>query len=319
MVSNKEIKQKLEAKKKGEYKITEVKESALEKQKNICPFCNLENPSNAKYCMGCGKKLATPTLNKSSYIISDSGININNIEKPYKPVTDKKIYDHVKRLIKDLKSSNQHIREQAADKFWQESYPSVFGVDGKPLHMDGIRNFREVSRKVALDSIITTLLNDNSRLVRVSLSWCLGDLNDSRGVEPLIKCLNNKDSGIRGACVINLVKLKKFSFKPLLEALNSNNEYIRRESVQALGEIKNKDAVGPLIELLVDTEWNVRFKTIVALGKIGDKKALIPITACLDDKSANVRRKAAEVLGKLSAGATLPTDQELLGNNKQFY
>ncbi len=58
MVSSDEIKRRLEAKRKG----IEYQERVGRGPNNAkeCPYCNTMNPSTAKFCVGCGKKLETP-------------------------------------------------------------------------------------------------------------------------------------------------------------------------------------------------------------------------------------------------------------------
>ncbi|MEL7672009.1 HEAT repeat domain-containing protein [Methanobacterium sp.] len=216
----------------------------------------------------------------------------------------------VKQLVNDLKSPNTQIRQNAALKFSDESKASGFDMGGKPLYQDRIDKFNELTRKIAMDPIIRGL-NDEERLVRIPLMWCLGHLNDARGVEPLIDALDDKDSGARGASAYNLVYLKNHSFLPLINVLNSKNKNIRRGAVFALGDMGKQEALDPLINALKDLDWNVRFKAIEGLGKIGNEEALEPISECLEDKSANVRRKAIEVIGLLGAGEKLPTREEM--------
>ncbi|MCE5214183.1 MAG: SHOCT domain-containing protein [Methanobacterium sp.] len=58
MVSSDEIKRRLEAKRKGiEYQERVGRGPTTTKE---CPSCHTLNPSTAKFCVGCGKKLETP-------------------------------------------------------------------------------------------------------------------------------------------------------------------------------------------------------------------------------------------------------------------
>lgn len=62
MVSNEEIRRKLEAKRRG----IEYQEPAGRKSMNSneCSSCHTENPASAKFCVGCGKKLGSSQSEK---------------------------------------------------------------------------------------------------------------------------------------------------------------------------------------------------------------------------------------------------------------
>lgn len=59
MVSNEEIKRRLDAKRRGIQYKEPVGRRVVEKETKECPDCHTENPTTAKFCVGCGKKLET--------------------------------------------------------------------------------------------------------------------------------------------------------------------------------------------------------------------------------------------------------------------
>jgi len=213
----------------------------------------------------------------------------------------------LKKLIENLKNSS--TKSQAAIKLSDLVNHSVFDVDGNPMDIKKVKK----SREFLLNNIEPVLdaIKDDDHITKVSCAWILGNLDDEIGVQPLIFGLSDKNSGFRGACVINLVKLKKFSLNLLIESLNSQDKIKRRESIKALGEIADNKASNSLIKALGDSDWNVRFRSIEALGKIGDTNALEPISNLTNDSSSNVRKKAVEVIGILAAGERIPTQREL--------
>jgi HEAT repeat protein len=85
----------------------------------------------------------------------------------------------------------------------------------------------------------------------------LGEIGDSRAVEPLIKALGDKD------------------------------EYVREAATKALGMIADVRAVEPLIEVLWDEDQlvhpseYVRYYAAEALGNIGDTRAVEPLIKLL--------------------------------------
>lgn len=65
MVSNEEIKRRLDAKRRGIQYNEPVGRRVVKKETNECPNCHTENPITAKFCVGCGTKLETPESEKS--------------------------------------------------------------------------------------------------------------------------------------------------------------------------------------------------------------------------------------------------------------
>ena len=65
MVSNEEIKRRLDAKRRGIQYNEPVGRRVVKKETKECPNCHTENPITAKFCVGCGTKLETPESEKS--------------------------------------------------------------------------------------------------------------------------------------------------------------------------------------------------------------------------------------------------------------
>jgi HEAT repeat protein len=68
----------------------------------------------------------------------------------------------------------------------------------------------------------------------------------------------------------------------LLQKLHSPDWKIRRNAAQALGTMREMQAVEPLIQLLAqDKSWTVRCRAAVALGRLKDERAIEPLIAAL--------------------------------------
>tara|TARA_B100000586_G_C20036243_1_gene395532 strand:- start:147 stop:1043 length:897 start_codon:yes stop_codon:yes gene_type:complete len=93
--------------------------------------------------------------------------------------------------------------------------------------------------------------------------------------------------------------------KPLIKALEDENEYVRAHAAWALGEIGDARAVGSLVELLEDNarllpgKDSVQSHAARALGLIGDTSAVKPLKKALNDKDHKVRKMVKEALRKL--------------------
>jgi HEAT repeat protein len=99
----------------------------------------------------------------------------------------------------------------------------------------------------------------------------------------------------------NVEKMKaRRDVKGLIKALGyKKDEYVRRYTARALGEIKDPRAVEPLIAALKDAEWIVREAAAYALGEIKDPRAVEPLIAALKDENEYVRKAAAYALGEI--------------------
>jgi len=124
-------------------------------------------------------------------------------------------------------------------------------------------------------------LKDKNRNVRSSAASALGDIKDTRAVEPLIAALKDK------------------------------NSIVRRLAASALAKIMDTRAVVPLIAALKDKDADVRACAAWALGDIKDSRAVEPLIAALKDKDLMVRDAAKSVLGAMGIRADEVVEKDL--------
>jgi HEAT repeat protein len=107
------------------------------------------------------------------------------------------------------------------------------------------------------------------------------------------------------------------SVPALLPLLNDKDEFVRRETVYALGLTHSRNATQPLTEVLLnDKEDGVRSAAAVALGEIGDEGAVVALAAVIApelsasgkkqkkvEKNSFVLRAAARSLGQIRSRA----------------
>ena len=91
---------------------------------------------------------------------------------------------------------------------------------------------------------------------------------------------------------------------PLLATLSDMDRYVSRAAAQALGDLGDVRAVLPLTGLLADTDPEMRREAATALGQIGDPSAKSALTATLDDASYGVKSAAKRALEQISATKT---------------
>jgi len=99
---------------------------------------------------------------------------------------------------------------------------------------------------------------------------------------------------------------------PFIVALSDADWRLRKCAADALGKLKDTQAVEPLSEVLLkDGDADVRASAAWALGEIGDAKAIETLIKALNDDDRGVREKAVAALGKMGKDAFEPLVQAL--------
>jgi len=152
-------------------------------------------------------------------------------------------------------------------------------------------------------------------------------LKTKKKVKPLIKALKyNKDWNIRKSAAealiaigwepINgdgiyylialeewnkLIHIGEFAVEPLIKILKDKKSFVfHRDTIKALGTIKDKRAVEPLIEILQDKEKHLHEAVIKALGQLGGKKVVKQLISVLQNQdSITLRCKTIRALGSM--------------------
>ncbi|MCY4613910.1 MAG: HEAT repeat domain-containing protein [Nitrospira sp.] len=122
----------------------------------------------------------------------------------------------------------------------------------------------------------------------------LGKINDERVLDPLISMLHNdefKDDATRA-----LVELGKPAVPKLIVALTDREEFVRKQAILALGQIKDSEAVDPLIAMLQDQDWMTRLTAAAALEQIGDLRGRDAIKPLMKDPDLVVRMRVERIL-----------------------
>jgi HEAT repeat protein len=143
----------------------------------------------------------------------------------------------------------------------------------------------------AVESLIQFLRDWDARKYVIR---ALGKINDERVLDPLISMLRNdefKDDATRA-----LVDLGTPAVPKLIIALTDRDEFVRKQSILALGDIKDPQAVDPLIALLQDQDWWTRLTAAAALEKIGEPRGRDAIKPLMKDQDLVVRMRVERIL-----------------------
>jgi HEAT repeat protein len=180
-----------------------------------------------------------------------------------------------------------------------------------------------------MDQLIEALTHDKDNARRRDAVVALGQLRDSRAIEPLILALQDDDLEVRRLAALALSDIGEKSVIPALNAafeandnpdvfiaisialselgvtdtltsaLVSESGYLRKSRVKALKRYEDGRAVKCLIEALTNAPDGQVYWIARALGELGDDRAIEPLVALLTHSSIDARTAAAESLGKL--------------------
>jgi hypothetical protein len=204
----------------------------------------------------------------------------------------------MKERLKKLYAKNPSVRSVTADeigKLGEEGAPYV------PHLIDAIRKYLDhtyysYSIFLALDAIDPEWRDKNSEKVKK-----IGD--------EYIALLKDKsfDEARRRRMPEELGRLQyQPAVEPLISVMNDKDEepLLRSSAPYGLGFFKGERVIEALASSLDDdNEW-VRKTSIIALGDVGDARGVEPLIDTLNDKVEHVRRSAYRSLVTLLAGLT---------------
>ena len=121
-------------------------------------------------------------------------------------------------------------------------------------------------------------------------------------------------------CIYILRNLKaKESVGDIIAALSDNSQRVRLSAVNALIDLRAKEAIPHILPLLRNKEENpsVRFRSAVALGELGAAEAVNDLTAALKDETENVRWGATMAFKKIKSSKTISALIETITDESQ--
>ena len=122
-----------------------------------------------------------------------------------------------------------------------------------------------MSKKGDIDGLIRALRHEDEE-VRLEAAEALGEIGDSRAVEPLIQALKDEDDDVQWGAAEALGKMGERAVEPLIQALKDKN--VRSLATFALGEIGDSRAVEPLIQALKDEDEDFQEAAIASIRQL---------------------------------------------------
>jgi len=159
-------------------------------------------------------------------------------------------------------------------------------------------------------------LSDSDARVREYSAWALGQIGEDINIDAviaLVEALGDEEPKVKKAAAKALgnVGVREPVMPLLIEGLQVGEVHSRRAAVEALMHLGRKNGHSALLAALNDPDPHVRQNTIAALGEMVDRQALPQIRASLlQDRNVGVRTEAAYRLGKLGDTADIPALQK---------
>jgi len=170
--------------------------------------------------------------------------------------------------------------------------------------------------KPGVESLISALKDRNSE-VRKNAAEALGQMNDARAVEPLIKVSRvDDDTTARKNAIEALGNIKDArAVEPVLELLNDRRTVIQNASFDALAKLaeaaKERLDLQTLSVILENKNMVVRQLAITKLAEIPRRESAELLIPYLGDQDMSIRNNITEALKKIGEPAADPLVQAL--------
>lgn len=184
------------------------------------------------------------------------------------------------------------------------NYNRVIGIiidfldDGEPKVRSGAaKALGQIGDSRAIEPLLEALKDEDSN-VRSSVAVALGEIGDSKAVEPLVAALKVSNIKDKWAVIDALGKIGVAVIEPLIESFKDESLLIKLNVFYVLDKI-GKPAIEPLITSLNDEDPSIRSFSANSLGGFGDGRAVEPLIAILSDTVGYVQRAGIEALGEI--------------------
>ncbi len=141
-------------------------------------------------------------------------------------------------------------------------------------------------------------LEDQHAKVRTSAAFALSKIKDPRSPSHLFAHLNDDSRDVRESVARALIAIGEPSVDVLLQGLKADNSYIRWRSAWCLRKLFRFRGVSALIAALNDEVAEVRWMALSALARKGDK-GLASMRNLLNDNDPGIRQHAALMIEEL--------------------
>ena len=184
-------------------------------------------------------------------------------------------------VIAQLKSDDSDLRAQAAE---------ILGETGNKAAIPMLKN----------------MLNDRDKYVRIAAARALWELGSPAGIKTIYAIIN--DVPAQGTVPV--------TNSPLVELKVISQNKIRTKALEALVDMKGKDASDVLYQMRNDNYGTIRDAASRELAKLGNEEELAQFTEALASEDEALRYESSAVMGKICAGGGIDALKALLNAEK---
>ncbi len=178
--------------------------------------------------------------------------------------------------------------------------------DDPELRRVAVRDLPQAPMAQVLSLLVSALDDDDWRVRKQAIDRLVEWPDVDGVVGAMIRILADRDDvGARNAAVDALAQIGYTSVMPMVAALDSGDERLRKFLIDGLGLIGDDRAVPALLLMLRNDDTNLCVAAAEALGRIGGDDAERALQTTLDPAQLHVCSAALEALARLHAGAPM--------------
>ncbi|MFO8058902.1 MAG: CheR family methyltransferase [bacterium] len=176
------------------------------------------------------------------------------------------------------------------------------------VRVDALESMRGQADEYSL-SLFKQALGDNSWRVRKTAVDILKGLPEHQKSSRLfINSLEDEENAARRSSALEgLVSMGKTAVPYLLEALDHENDDVKKFIVDILGEIKDPSVVDAILPLTRDSSENIRLATVETLGSIGGENTFQALLSLLSTEDVSLQFSVLYALGRV--GKPIPLER----------
>ena len=149
-------------------------------------------------------------------------------------------------------------------------------------------------------------LDDEDWGIREDAATALGQFQDPRSVQPLIRSLRDSDRAVREAAASSLTTLGQPAVLSLGFCLNDPNLQVQETAASILATIADEQVFEPLLSALLNPNWIVRMSAAKGLTRLKDPRAIDTLILVLQDKVPAVREEACRTIQAIGEASIPP-------------
>jgi HEAT repeat protein len=160
----------------------------------------------------------------------------------------------------------------------------------------------EIKDSRAIEPLVAAILDGSDQLVSQNAAEALAKLDSARAVELLVSAL--KDPNERGVAADALAVIGSRAVEPLIPKLMDPNRYVRQDVARTLALIRDPRAVDSLIATLKDSDEDVRLEAAWGLGVVmHEPRAIVPLIAALKEPKPDAQHDIANAIARVGTSA----------------